>query len=159
MMEFLDGLSFWHWWILGVGLVVLEALVPGVVFMWMGIAAGFTGLILIVFSGLQWEHQVLVFATLSVISVLGGRMWVIRHPTQTDHPNLNRRCEQYVGRVFTLEKPVINGVGKLRIDDTTWKISSEDLPAGVQVMVTGVDGVILVVEKNGAAAVTPGDAP
>jgi len=80
--------------------------------------------------------------------VLVGRAWLRRRPIETDHPTLNRRGEQYVGRRFTLDEPIVNGVGKLRVDDTTWKIMGDDLPAGSQVTVTGVDGTVLVVSAE-----------
>jgi membrane protein implicated in regulation of membrane protease activity len=32
--------------------------------------------------------------------------------------------------MFTLVQLIINGTGKLVVDDTTWKIEGEDLPAG-----------------------------
>jgi membrane protein implicated in regulation of membrane protease activity len=54
---------------------------------------------------------------------------------------------QYVGRDFTLAAPVVNGQGKLSIDDTIWKVEGEDLPEGTQVRVVGVDGTILRIER------------
>ena len=74
--------------------------------------------------------------------------WLKRHPTETDQPRLNRRGEQYLGRVFTLEHPVVNGLGKIRVDDSTWKISGPDCSEGTQVRVVGVDGVVLRVEPD-----------
>ena len=68
-------------------------------------------------------------------------------PTETDLPTLNRRGEQYVGRHFTLEEAIVNGQGKIRVDDSTWKIEGpEDLPAGSQVQVIAVAGTVLKVE-------------
>ena len=66
-----------------------------------------------------------------------------RHPTGTDHPLLNRRGEQYIGRVFTLDEAIVNGTGKLRIDDTIWKVNGDDLAAGTAVKVSAAKGVIL----------------
>jgi hypothetical protein len=148
MVAFLEGLTFWHWWILGVVLVVLEVLAPGVVFLWMGIAAGVTGLIVLAMPELSWQTQAIAFAALSVVSVAAGRMYLHRHPTKTDLPTLNRRGEQYVGRLFTLAEPIVNGTGKLYVDDTTWKVAGDDLPAGTRVKVTGVEGTVLQVETD-----------
>ncbi|MCG8379509.1 MAG: NfeD family protein, partial [Proteobacteria bacterium] len=58
----------------------------------------------------------------------------------------NRRGEQYVGRIFTLEEPIVNGVGKVKVDDSTWKVMGVDMPAGTKVRVLSVDGTILNVE-------------
>ncbi len=145
-MEFLEQITLWHWMILGVVLVILEVLAPGIVFLWMGIAAIVTGVIVLAAGTMGWEYQVLVFAALSVVSVVSGRMWVRSRPTETDHPTLNRRGEQYIGRVFVLETPLVNGVGKLRVDDTTWKINGSDLPAGTRVRITQANGTVLQVE-------------
>jgi len=143
-----DSIVFWHWLILALALGVLEMFAPGVLFLWLGIAAGITGLALLASPEMSWEIQFLIFAGLSFCSVLVGRAWLRRRPIETDHPTLNRRGEQYVGRRFTLDEPIVNGVGKLRVDDTTWKIMGDDLPAGSQVTVTGVDGTVLVVSAE-----------
>ena len=146
-METLDQLIYWHWLILGVVLVILEVLAPGIIFLWLGIAALATGLVVLTIQDMGWQYQVLIFAGLSVVSVVSGRMWIKRHPTETDHPTLNRRGQQYIGRVFTLSEPIVNGTGKLRVDDTTWKINGSDLPAGTRVKVAQANGTVLQVEK------------
>ncbi len=35
---------------------------------------------------------------------------------------MNRRTEALIGRVFTLEKPIVDGIGTVRIDDTIWRV-------------------------------------
>lgn len=149
MMTVLDGITFWHWFILGGVLMVLEMVLPAFVFLFIGAAAVVTGLMVFFFPAIGWEQQVLVFAVLAVAAAIAGRMWVRSRPTATDQPALNRRGRQYVGRVFTLEEPIVNGVGKLSVDDTVWKVGGEDLATGIRVKVTGVDGVILLVERDG----------
>ncbi len=143
----LDQIVFWHWLVFGTALAVLEMLVPGVVFLWMGIAAGITGIVLWIQPDLTWELQLTVFAILSVISTVAGRILWKRLETESDHPTLNRRGVQYVGRTFTLTEAIINGFGKINVDDTTWKICGSDLDVGATVRVVGVDGVVLKVEK------------
>lgn len=66
---------------------------------------------------------------------------------QTDAPTLNRRGQQYVGRVFTLSEAIVNGVGKIKVDDTLWKVKGKDTEVGKRVRVTEVDGVVLLVES------------
>lgn len=145
-MAFFAELNFWHWLILGVVLVVLETLAPGVVFLWLGIAAGITGLVVVVAGDLSWEFQALLFAGLSLISVVCGRLWFRYRPTATDHPTLNRRGERHVGQTFTLDAPIVDGVGKIRVSDATWKVTGDDLPAGTRVKVVAAEGTVLRVE-------------
>ena len=144
-MSSLDQIVFWHWWVFGLGMLILEAFMPGAIFLWMGVSAAVVGLLLWMIPELGWEWQFLIFALLSVISVVAWKKYRPAVPA-TDRPALNRRGEQYVGRSFTLQEPIVNGIGKLSVDDTTWRISGTDLPAGRKVQVTGVDGTTLRVE-------------
>ena len=147
MGTWLQHLDHWHWWILTIVLLVFEAIVPGFFFMWLGISAGAVGLLVFLFPGIGWDYQVFVFAILAVASIVAWRSYAKRKPLVTDQPTLNRRGAQYVGRTFTLAEPIEHGRGKIRVDDTTWKIEGEDSPAGSQVRVIGVDGVMLRVER------------
>ncbi len=143
------NIDFWHWWILALALVVLEIIAPGTAFfIWMGVAAGLTGVVLLLAPALSWEVQLLIFSAVSIASILVWRGYAKKKPPVSDEPLLNRRAEQYIGRVFTLNDPIVNRFGKIRVDDTTWKIEGADFPAGTQVRVTGVDGIVLKVEKE-----------
>ena len=63
-----------------------------------------------------------------------------------DQPFLNRRADAVVGREFTLEKPIVAGSGTVKIDDTIWRLSGPDSPAGSRVKVVRADAATLVVE-------------
>ncbi len=144
----LETLVYWHWWILGVGLVILEIFAPGAIFLWMGIAAGIVGFILMLFPELTWQIQFVFFAVLSIASIVVWHYYLKKSPTETDQPTLNKRGHQYIGRIFTLEDAIENNVGKIKVDDSTWKIEGENCEAGTQIKVVDVDGVVLRVEPN-----------
>ena len=143
----LETLTYWHWWILAVGLIILEMFAPGAFFLWMGIAAAAVGLVVFALPSIIWEYQLLLFSFLSVVSIIVWRRYFKVSAEDTDQPNLNRRGEQYVGRLFTLDEPIVNGVGKIRVDDSTWKIEGDDCEAGSRVKVVGVEGTLLRVER------------
>ncbi|MDA5193360.1 NfeD family protein [Govanella unica] len=140
-------MDHWTWAIIAVALVSIEILAPGIAFLWLGLAAGAMALLLIVIPGLSLGLQGVIYAVLAVVSVFLGRKILRRNPIATEDSLLNRRGAQYVGRVFTLENPLINGRGKIRVDDTTWVVEGPDLPAGTHVRVTAVEHVILRVER------------
>jgi membrane protein implicated in regulation of membrane protease activity len=121
---------------------------PGAFFLWLGIAAGVVGLLVFLAPTIGWEYQILLFSVLSVISIIIWRRFFRLRAEDTDQPALNRRGEQYIGRIFTLAEPIVNGNGKIRVDDSTWKIEGEDCEAGTRIRVTGVDGTILRVAKE-----------
>ena len=138
--------DFWHWWILALALIIAETLLPGTFFLWMGISALVLGLVAWLIPVMGWEMQLMLFAVLSLVSIVGWRQWQRRHPDESDHPTLNRRGEQYIGQVFVLDTAIANGFGKVRVGDTHWRVTGVDAPAGMRVRVTDVDGVVLVVE-------------
>lgn len=144
----IEELTYWHWLILGVGLLILEIFAPGAFFLWLAIAAGAVGALVWLVPAMGWEYQLLVFSVLSVISILIWRRYFRTQPADTDQPALNRRGEQYVGRTFTLDEPIVNGLGKIRVDDSTWKIAGTDCGSGTRIKVVGVEGTLLRVEPQ-----------
>ena len=150
-LAWLEGANHWGWWIFGIVLFVFEVTAPGAVFMWMGIAAGVVGFAVFFVPDLIWEYQFLIFAVLSVSSILIARHYLKARPIKTDQPSLNRRGSQYIGRVFTLMEPIVDGRGRLHVDDTMWKIEGPDLAEGRKVTVKAVDGGILCVEPQQTA--------
>ena len=153
MMPAIEEIVFWHWWAAAIVFVVIEVFAPGAIFLWLGVSAGVVGALLLVLPAMTWQIQMLVFAVLSISAIVGWRVFQKANPTQTDQPSLNRRGEQYVGRTLTLDEPIVNGQGKIRVDDTTWKVEGDDMPGGARVTVIGVDNVVLKV-----APVEPSDA-
>jgi membrane protein implicated in regulation of membrane protease activity len=148
MAGLLAQVDYWHWLILGGVLLLVEVAAAGFFFLWLAIAAVITGLVLLLFPGLDWQYQLMLFSGLSVISIAAFRRYQRSNPVTTDQPTLNRRGEQYIGRSFTLEQPIINNIGVIRVDDSTWRISGADLPAGATIKVVAADGVLLMVEEN-----------
>jgi len=142
-------LTYWHWFILAAILIIVEMFAPGAFMLWIGIAAGVVGAVLYFAPSLGWEYQFILFSIAAVGSIVAWRAWRQAHPVATDQPTLNRRGAQYIGRVFTLEAPIVNGVGKLHVDDSTWKIEGADCPAGARVRVTGIENTVLIVEAAG----------
>lgn len=138
---------FWYWWVISVLLLVIELLAPGFFFLWMSAAAFVTGALLLLVPSLSMEMQIFVFSVLSVISIAVWRFYIKKYPLISDHPLLNKRSSQYVGRVFTLEAPIVNGEGKIKVDDSIWKVRGEDCDGSTKVKVVGVDGTILLVQK------------
>ena len=146
-MGWLNDILFWHWWILAGMLLILELTSPVFFFLWLGFSAAAVGFLLLVFPNIPVEAQLVMFGILSIVAVLAWRKYREVHPPSSDQPLLNQRGQQYAGRIFTLDQPIVNGVGKVQVDDSTWRVKGPELPAGTPVRVVGVDGVVFVVER------------
>ena len=145
-MSVISDLVFWHWWILAAVLVGLEMVAPTTLLLWPGLAAAVTGLAVLLVPGMEWQGQVFVFSILAVIAVALARVYYRMRPQSTEDSGLNRRAERYINQQFTLDEPIVNGQGKLKVDDTTWHVTGDDMAAGARVRVTSVDGDVLHVE-------------
>jgi len=138
-----EHIEYWHWWVFGIVLIILELFVPGAFFLWLGISAAVVGFLMLLMPDMTWQYQWLIFAVFSVVSIVLWRQFMLKRPSPSDHPTLNRRGEQYIGRVFTLNEAIVDGVGKIRVDDTMWKIAGEDCPVGSKVKVIEAEGAVL----------------
>jgi membrane protein implicated in regulation of membrane protease activity len=148
VMDFLNAVAYWHWLVFGLVLIMLEIFVPAAVFLWPGIAALAVGVLSFAAPGLGWMPLLLIWAVLSMALAFGWQFYKKTGRAGVPSSTINRRGEQYVGRHFTLAKDIVNNVGELRVDDTSWKIvSNRDFPAGTKVKVTAVEGTSLRVEE------------
>jgi membrane protein implicated in regulation of membrane protease activity len=138
------SLGAWNWLILAVVLLSLETVIPGVHFLWFGLAAAFIGFVALAI-GMAWPWQVLAFVLVSVAVVFWVKRFVRPDVAISDLPDLNVRGQQYVGRSVVVEQAIENGRGKVRVGDTLWSAEGPDAPAGARVTVTGSKGTVLVV--------------
>ena len=139
---------FWHWWVLAVFLLTVEIIAPGLFFLWLSIASVIVGTIFLLIPSTSIEAQLIIFSIVSIISVLGWRYYGIQTNADTDHPLLNERGAQYIGRSFALIEAIENGRGKIKAGDSIWTVVGEDCPLGTNVEVVEVNGTLFKVKAS-----------
>ncbi len=145
MDTFLPSLGLWFWFIVAAVLLIGELLMPGVFLLWLGIGATATGLVDAMF-GLDWRGEVVTFGVSSLVLVAASWKYVTSQwRPHSDQPHLNQRHYTYVGRTVILETAIVDGRGKVKIDDTIWDVEGNNAEAGTPVTVRGVNGMRLVV--------------
>jgi hypothetical protein len=142
--DFLMGLGAWNWFIVAAAMGLLETIIPGVHFMWFGIAAIVMGALVLMLP-MPIAAQLIVFALISLAMILVARRYWAPQSLKTDAPDLNERGQQYVGRIVTVVEPIARGRGKVKVGDTVWTAQGPDMPEGATAKVTGVDGTVLIV--------------
>ena len=132
-------------------LFAAEALAPGAFMLWMGFAAVAVFLMVLFVPDTHLLVQVAAFIVLSFVSIQVYRKWFrgTRRERQSDHPALNQRALQHIGRVTTLDRAIVSGSGRVKIADAFWDVSGPELPQGAPVRVVGVDGMTLQVVPEG----------
>lgn len=154
-LSLLSGLGFWSWLAVALILIALETIVPGVHFLWFGLAAFVVGLLVALAGALGWGDsfplavQLVTFALLSVATVFGVKKLAGASP-QDHHPDINAPGSQFIGRIVVVEEAISNGRGKVRAGDSVWLAQGQDAAAGARVLVTGVNGTALVVTPTAA---------
>ena len=143
----LPFLGSWSWFILAVLLFILETALPGVHFLWFGLAAVLVG-VMAVATDLTWPWQALAFGVIAVLMVFAVRRVSRIEAREGDLSDLNARAQQYVGQSLVLAEAIENGRGKVRVGDSLWQAEGPDLPSGARVKVTAANGTVLVVEPS-----------
>jgi hypothetical protein len=145
--ELLSQAEPWHWFAAALIFMMIELAMPGFIMIWFGVAAASVGLILLMMP-LSAQVQLAIWAALSIASIIVWRIWRKKNPAENPDLSLNRRQDAYIGRSFSLSEASDNGYGKVKVDDSIWKVRlEEDLKKGTKVRITGTDGAILIGEK------------
>lgn len=137
------------WWLsAGVLMLVLEVVGNTLFFLWFSGAMFVTALVTWLF-GPPPAVQGLVFAVATVFALLG---WQRFRPLQNMEgrdaaAGLNNRLAGYVGREVVLAEAVVNGQGRVHLDDTYWTVVGEDMPAGTHVRVVALEGMRFRIER------------
>jgi hypothetical protein len=134
------------WLIVGLGLLVMEMIVPGVFMMWLGLAACGTGLILLA-TGIGFELQVVTFAILTALSLSVG----LRLHRRPGGGKLNTQGSGLAGRI-AIALAFHGREGRVRLGDSDWAARiPADLAApapGERLRVEAVDGTVLIVRPE-----------
>lgn len=147
--QFFEQLNQWHWFILGLLLLIGEALGASGFLLGTAIAAFITGVLTAVLGdSLSWQGQILTGAILAVIcSVLYWKKFRAEEQ-KSDRPELNQRTAQFIGRRLVLSQD-IEFQGRVQIGDTFWKVTSnEHLKEGEHVVVVSVDATTLTLARD-----------
>lgn len=150
------SLGPWSWLFLAIILFALETVIPGVHLLWFGLAALIVAVAALGLESLSpgalevfsWPWQLIAFAIVSFVTVFFVRRYAHPENAESDEPDLNIRGAQYLGRTVIVAAQIKDGRGKVRVGDTLWPAQGEDIPVGARVKVTGVNGTVLVVERE-----------
>ncbi len=147
MTEQLLNVSYWHWFALAFVLLALEITAPVTFFLWLCFAALASAVFNLIFPQFGLAVQLVTFSVFCILSLLAWwKFGFTGREKKTDNPHLNRRNERYLGRVVKLTQAIENGVGKVTVEDSQWKVTGPDLAAGEMVRVIEIDGSLFRVE-------------
>lgn len=145
----MDGLDnfdpHWVWIVLGLVLAALEMLVPGVYLIWLAVAAIITGLLTLGLD-LGLPSQIVIFFSLSLITVFSARRFLRDQPIPSPDPLLNQRGHQLEGQSAIVTQAFEGGTGRIKHGDSEWLARGPDMAVGARVTISGSEGAVLLVQ-------------
>ena len=139
-------MEVWHWGTIAAVLFILEIIAPGYFLIFPALGAFIVGLADM--AGLHTiEAQLAVFLAASalIFAVSISKYRAIIANRRQDKVN---QPDRLVGALGTVEDPLANGRGKIRLGDTVWLARGPDLDKGRPVRIAAVEGTVLVVEPT-----------
>ena len=147
--SFLNGYTFWL--LLGLALLISEFFIPGLVAAFFGIGALVVGLLTLFGIIDSLAVQLLCFALVSVVVLLGLR----RHCTRWLRGMVAGRTEQDLDSAGLVNQRVavltdfVDGAGSVQLNGARWDAESSDpLRAGDTAWVVGFRGIVLKVSST-----------
>ncbi len=143
---------YWHWIVLGIGLMLAEMFFVSFFILWFGAAAVVIGLLLLLFPSLLLAWQIFLWSILSC--ALAFAWFKYLKPLSTDKTKAGLARESIVGEIgLVLSPPNGEQRGTLRfaapiLGTDEWLFISEDaLAIGDRIKVVDVSGNTLIVHK------------
>lgn len=149
-MQHLVALTYWHWFAISVLFLIIELLVSsGGFLLWLGICALVIGVLMYVSPEIALAYQLLAFSISGIAVSIWWWNYAQRRSNQKyEKPNQIIQASSYVGKVFTLEKPIVKSHGTLQIDGAIWPVSGPpSLSSGTKIQVIGTKDSVLLVDK------------
>ncbi len=148
LAAFFAVMTPWHWF--GIGLVLLMAeLATGTTFLlWPAVAAWITALLLLLVP-MPLPVQLLAFGVATIGLTYAGRRYLKGRWLRGGDRELNDRGRMLIGASGVAAGTFENGVGRVKLGDSEWRAESKDaIGAGDAVSILAVEGATLKVVRR-----------
>ena len=138
------------WFLVGLGLLILEFILPGLIIAFFGVGAWIVALVCLI-TDIGINTQLIIFIISSVLSLLCLRKWLkgvfLGHSGSKQ--NLKENLEEFIGqKAVVKEKIVPNSGGKVEFHGTNWIAEAdEEIAEGAMVQIIGKDNITLKVKS------------
>jgi inner membrane protein len=138
------------WFLVGIALLILELIIPGLIIAFFGIGACVVALVCLI-TDISLNAQLIIFIVSSVLLLLCLRKWLrsIFMGHSESKQNLSEDLQDFLGRrAVVMEKIGPNLTGKVEFHGTNWQASAEEeIAEGVAVEIIGKDNLTLKVKS------------
>ena len=141
------------WFLVGVGLALLEFAAPGVILIFFGAGAWVVAITTWIGLTPSLQSQLLLFAIVSAVLLVALRRWIsgkfAGHVTGVQDPEVN--LDEFTEKRVEVLEDVVPGRsdGKVEFKGATWSArSDETIRKGETAVIERIDGLALIIKKN-----------
>jgi membrane protein implicated in regulation of membrane protease activity len=107
------------WFLVGLGLLLLELVIPGLVLLFFGVGAWITALAYVLF-GMEVEWQILIFLLASLLGLVLLRKYLKKRFFGKKDGVAEDQLEEFIGRKAKATADFKEGAGKVTFKGTLW---------------------------------------
>ena len=137
------------WFLLGLALLLLELIVPGLVLIFFGLGAWITALVCLI-GDPGIDLQIIIFSTASVLSLILLRRMLKNKFFKESWASPATLEEEFLNKeAIALTSFKQGAKGKVEFKGTSWIASAEeDIVKGQTVIITGKESIVLIVKPK-----------
>ena len=135
------------WFLVGLGFLILEFVVPGLIILFFGVGCWFVSLWILIAPDFSFSYQLLIFLITSILSLVLFRKslkkWLYDKQNDADGD-----FDGYIGKHCVADSDFLSGIGgKVSFNGSLWNAHSDkEVKKGDTLIVKAVEGISLIVE-------------
>lgn len=136
------------WFLIGLGLLLLELVLPGLVILFFGVGAWVTALVC-AFTDINLNLQILIFLVASLLGLILLRKYLKNRFFSRTDKEIDDQLEEFIGRKARAIVDFKEGSGQIEFKGTQWSARCDDpVRKGEWVEITSKDSLVLQVKKS-----------
>ena len=136
------------WFLVGLGLLLLELVLPGLVILFFGVGAWVTALVCAI-TDINLNWQIFIFLIASLLGLVLLRKYLKKRFFGRTDKEIADQLEEFIGRKAKALEDFKDGTGKVEFKGTHWTATcKEAVSKGDWVLIKSKDSLTLKVEKS-----------
>jgi membrane protein implicated in regulation of membrane protease activity len=136
------------WFLIGLGLLLLELVIPGLVILFFGVGAWVTALVCAI-TDINLNWQIFIFLIASLLGLVLLRKYLKKRFFNRTDKEIADQLEEFIGRKAKAIEDFKDGTGKVEFKGTHWTATcAEPVSKGDWVLIKSKDSLTLKVEKS-----------
>jgi len=136
------------WFLIGLGLLLLELILPGLVILFFGIGAWITALVCAI-TDINLNWQIFIFLVASLLGLVLLRKYLKKRFFSKSDKETQDQLEEFIGRKAKAVEEFKDGAGKVEFKGTRWTARcDEPVSKGQWVIIQSKDSLTLNVKSK-----------